>query len=52
MASKDEFNIDNMLKGVGLVHLSGITPALSNDLKMLIIEIAKECKKERYFSFL
>ena len=46
MASKDEFNIDNMLKGVGLVHLSGITPALSNDLKMLIIEIAKECKKK------
>ncbi|ELC8401442.1 TPA: PfkB family carbohydrate kinase [Clostridium perfringens] len=46
MASKDEFNIDNMLKGVGLVHLSGITPALSKDLKMLIIEIAKECKKK------
>ena len=46
MASKDEFNIDNMLKGVGLVHLSGITPALSSNLKELIIDIVKECKNQ------
>ncbi len=46
MASKDEFNIDDMLKGVGLVHLSGITPALSSDLKELIIDISKACRKQ------
>ena len=46
MAEKDEFNIKNMLNGVGLVHLSGITPALSNNLKELIIDIVKECRKQ------
>lgn len=46
MAEKKEFNIKNMLNGVGLVHLSGITPALSNNLKELIIDIVKECKKQ------
>lgn len=46
MAKKEEFNIKNMLKGVGLVHLSGITPALSSNLKELIIDIVKECKNQ------
>lgn len=46
MATKEEFNIKNMLKGVGLVHLSGITPALSSNLKELIIDIVKECKNQ------
>lgn len=46
MAEKEEFNIKNMLKGVGLVHLSGITPALSSNLKELIIDIVKECKNQ------
>ena len=46
MAEKDEFNIKNMLNGIGLVHLSGITPALSKNLKELIIDIVKECKKQ------
>ncbi len=46
LAEKDEFNIKDMLKGVGLVHLSGITPALSNNLKELIIDIVKECKEQ------
>lgn len=46
MASKEEFNIDDMLKGVGLVHLSGITPALSGDLKEVIINISKYCKRQ------
>lgn len=46
MASKKEFNIKSMLKDIGIVHLSGITPALSNDLRELIIDITKECKKE------
>ena len=35
-----------MLKDVGLVHLSGITPALSNNLKELIIDIVKECRRQ------
>lgn len=46
MAEKDEFNIKNMFNGIGLVHLSGITPALSKNLKELIIDIVKECKKQ------
>ncbi|EEH96693.1 sugar kinase [Clostridium tertium] len=46
MAKKEEFNIKNMLKGVGLVHLSGITPALSSNLKEFIIDIVKECKNQ------
>lgn len=45
MAEKEEFNIAKMLDNVGLVHLSGITPALSNNLKEVIIEMVKECKK-------
>lgn len=46
IAKKEEFNIKNMLKGVGLVHLSGITPALSSNLKELIIDSVKECKNQ------
>ena len=49
MASKDEFNIDDMLKGVGLVHLSGITPALSSDLKELIIDISQRLVENKEF---
>ena len=46
MAEKEEFDIDKMLNNVGLVHLSGITPALSKNLKELIIDIVKECKRQ------
>lgn len=46
MATKEEFDIENMLKGIGVIHLSGITPALSTNLKELIISIVKECKKQ------
>lgn len=46
MADKDEFNIDKILENVGLIHLSGITPALSNNLKEFIIDIVKESKKK------
>ena len=46
MAKKEEFDIKKMLKDVGLVHLSGITPALSNNLKELIIDIVKECRRQ------
>ncbi|WP_300258070.1 sugar kinase [Clostridium sp.] len=45
MASKEEFNIDKMLDGVGVIHLSGITPALSKELYNFMIEIVKECKE-------
>ncbi|MDU1538279.1 MAG: sugar kinase [Paeniclostridium sordellii] len=45
MANKGEFDIENMLKDVKMVHLSGITPALSKELYELTIEIAKYCHK-------
>ncbi|MGL4913895.1 MAG: PfkB family carbohydrate kinase [Romboutsia sp.] len=44
MANKNEFNIEKMLKGVKMIHLSGITPALSKELYELTIDIAKQCK--------
>ncbi|WP_042276290.1 sugar kinase [[Clostridium] dakarense] len=43
MANKDEFDIEKILKDVKMVHLSGITPALSKDLYDLTIKIAKYC---------
>ena len=46
MASKDEFDIDKALDGVGLVHLSGITPALSKELNEFLIELVKACKEK------
>ena len=46
MAKKEEFDIKKMLKDVGLVHLSGRTPALSNNLKELIIDIVKACRRQ------
>lgn len=45
MVSKDEFNIEKILAGVSMVHLSGITPALSKELYDLTIEIAKYSKR-------
>ncbi|WP_422388188.1 sugar kinase [Clostridium baratii] len=44
MASKDEFDIDKILEDVGIVHLSGITPALSNELYDFLIKFIKACK--------
>ncbi len=46
MASKDEFYLDNILKDVGMVHISGITPALSNELYELTLKLAKTCKEK------
>lgn len=46
MAKKEEFDVDKILQGVGLVHLSGITPALSKDLYELMLEIVKKCKEK------
>ena len=45
MSSKDEFDIEKMLEGVSMVHLSGITPALSKELYDLTIAIAKYAKQ-------
>lgn len=45
MMNKSEFNIENILKDVKMVHLSGITPALNKELFDLTIDIAKYCKK-------
>ncbi|MPM95092.1 2-dehydro-3-deoxygluconokinase [bioreactor metagenome] len=45
MAQLDEFDINNILKDVKLLHISGINPALSKDLKELTLQLAKECKK-------
>lgn len=49
LAEKAEFDIPKMLDNIGLVHLSGITPALSNNLKDVIIDIVKYCKKNNIF---
>ena len=46
MASKEEFNLDKMLEDVGIIHLSGITPALSKELYNFIIELVKICKNK------
>lgn len=45
MAKKEEFDIDKILDGVGLVHLSGITPALSKELYEFMIDLVKACNK-------
>ena len=45
LAKKDEFDVPKMLNNIGLVHLSGITPALSNNLKEVILDIVKYCKE-------
>lgn len=47
MAEKEEFDLDKIFKDVKLVHLSGITPALSKNLKQLVIDIAKYCNKNK-----
>lgn len=46
MALKSEFNIHNMLNNVKLMHISGITPALSKELYDLSIELAKTAKEK------
>ncbi len=44
MANKNEFNIDKILEDVKLVHISGITPALSKELYEFSLELVKEAK--------
>lgn len=45
MADKNEFDIDKILDGVGFVHMSGITPALSESLREFTIDFIKACKE-------
>lgn len=45
MAEKNEFDIDKILDGVGFVHMSGITPALSKELYEFTIDFIKACKQ-------
>ena len=45
MADKSEFDIDKILDGVGFVHMSGITPALSESLREFTIDFIKTCKE-------
>lgn len=46
MANKDEFDIDRIIKDIGLLHISGITPALSQDLYELTIDLIRRCKEK------
>ena len=46
MASKEDFDFDKILKDVKLVHLSGVTPALSKNLYDISIELVKTAKKK------
>ena len=46
MADKSEFDIDKILENVGFVHMSGITPALSESLRAFTIDFIKACKEK------
>ncbi|XAM44511.1 2-dehydro-3-deoxygluconokinase [Terrisporobacter petrolearius] len=41
----DDLHIEKALEGVGVFHFSGITLALSNDLRKLTMKILEHCKK-------
>ncbi len=41
----EEYDFDKILNDVGLIHISGITPALNDNTRELTLEILKECKK-------
>lgn len=45
LAKKEEFNLDNILKDVSLLHVSGITPALSDEMRDFTLTLVKEAKK-------
>ena len=41
MAKKEEFDFEKILKGVKMVHVSGVTPALSSNLYDISLELIK-----------
>jgi len=47
LAKPDEYNFDKALEGVNWVHLSGITPALSENAYKSCLELAKKAKKKK-----
>lgn len=44
MVQKEEIDIENILEGVSVVHISGITPALSKELYEITMNLVKKCK--------
>ena len=46
MASLEDFDLEKILKDVKLLHISGVTPALSSNLYNISIELAKAAKKK------
>lgn len=42
---ENEWNLSELFEGVDIFHISGITPALSNDWRKLTIELIKMAKK-------
>ncbi|SCI30003.1 5-dehydro-2-deoxygluconokinase [uncultured Clostridium sp.] len=46
LAKKEEFNFDNILNGVKMLHISGITPALSSNLYEISVELIKTAKEK------
>ena len=45
MATKEDFNLDKILEDVKLIHISGVTPALSKNLYDLSIDFIKAAKE-------
>lgn len=45
LAKKEEFHLESILQDVSLLHVSGITPALSNEMRDFTLTLVKEAKK-------
>lgn len=45
MVKKEEFNVDKILENVKVLHISGITPALSSELFDFTLELVKTAKR-------
>jgi len=46
LAKAEDFDFDKILKDVKLVHISGVTPALSSNLYDISLKLAKAAKKK------
>ncbi|MGL4453205.1 MAG: sugar kinase [Sarcina sp.] len=46
MIDSKEINIQNLLEGIKLIHISGITAALSSELRKITLEILKFAKEK------
>lgn len=46
MAAKEDFDVEKILEDVKILHLSGVTPAISSNLYDFSIELAKSAKKK------